>query len=42
MDKACSTNGRERERIEVIGKRPLGRPGSMWMVTSKEVHIEIG
>jgi hypothetical protein len=35
MGGACSSNGRDEERVEVIdgieGKRPLGRPGRGWV-----------
>jgi hypothetical protein len=47
MDRACSTNGRECERIEVSGGKPegkktLGRLGSRWMVNTKVDHRELG
>jgi hypothetical protein len=43
----CGTNGREEERVYVIGrkpegKRPLGRPRRRWIDNIKMDLLEIG
>jgi hypothetical protein len=43
---ACSANGGEEERVQVVGrkegKRPLGRPRLWWIDSSKMDLAEIG
>jgi hypothetical protein len=48
MGGACSTNGGEEERVQVVGgkgrgeRRPLGRPRRRWMDSIKMDLVEVG
>jgi hypothetical protein len=42
MGVACSTNGREKERRVLVGKRPLGRPRRRRVNNIKMDLLEIG
>jgi hypothetical protein len=47
MGRTCSTNGEKRNAFRILvgkpeGKRPLGRPRSMWMNNIKMDLSEIG